>query len=280
MIFVYYWIFPFVAALVWLAMLLAMLADWEAAGAPIYPSFDDGQHIAYISDIGAQRLKPLFIAGSVITTVLLEIAFLSERWLRHTGRLARNTATMEKVLVTLSILFAFVGTCGLILLSIFDTLNYPQKHRIFLVLFMGGYVISAICLCYEYQRLGIKYRQHRVLRLSFWFKLVFVVFEIVLAIIFGVFLYKGITNAGAVLEWVIALVFTFWILSFLIDLLPAVHSKQAETQIESGVEDSTAAQTGHYTTGEPAERGPRGHYDSNGAHGESIPMKQTIAPNF
>jgi hypothetical protein len=46
----------------------------------------------------------------------------------------------------------------------------------------GGYIISAIFICWEYQRLGIHYRQHRILRISFWIKLFFILFEVALAI--------------------------------------------------------------------------------------------------
>lgn len=51
---------------------------------------------------------------------------------------------------------ALVGTCGLILLSIFDTWRHPHLHDIFLLLFIVGYVVSAIFICAEYQRLGIR----------------------------------------------------------------------------------------------------------------------------
>jgi hypothetical protein len=112
------------------------------------------QTIAYISDVGAESLKPLFIAGSCVTTVFLDLSFLSERWLRHRGRLVKNTSTTEKALSGLSLVFALVGTAGLILLSIFDTLRYPRLHDIFLLLFVVGYVVSAIFICWEYQRLG------------------------------------------------------------------------------------------------------------------------------
>lgn len=46
----------------------------------------------------------------------------------------------------------------------------------------AGYVVSAIFICIEYQRLGIKYRQHRILRMSFWVKLAFIIIEVALAI--------------------------------------------------------------------------------------------------
>ena len=82
-----------------------------------------------------------------------------------------------------------------------------------------GYVLSAIFICSEYQRLGIRFRQFRILRLSFWIKLAFIIVEVVLAVgtsqlasisslnkadqisAFGVCLYKKIRSAGAILEW-------------------------------------------------------------------------------
>lgn len=83
-------------------MLLAMLIVWELEGHPHYASMSENQHIAYISDIGAQGLQPLFIAGCCVTTVFLDLSFASERWLRHTGRLAKNLGMAEKVLSGLS----------------------------------------------------------------------------------------------------------------------------------------------------------------------------------
>jgi hypothetical protein len=112
------------------------------------------QHIAYISDVGASDLKPLFIAGCVLTTLLLDISFGADRWLRHKGRLAPNTSRGEKVLSGLTMVFAVVGTVGLILLSVFDTARWPTRHNIFLLLFIFGYVMSAVFICWEYQRLG------------------------------------------------------------------------------------------------------------------------------
>jgi len=137
-------------------MLLGLLIHWTSTGEPHYASMDDGQAIAYISDVGAQSLKPLFIAGSCVTTVFLDLSSLSERWLRHRGRLAANLTVTEKVLSGLSLAFAILGTAGLILLSIFDILHHPTLHDIFLLLFIVGYVVSAIFICWEYQRLGIR----------------------------------------------------------------------------------------------------------------------------
>ncbi|KAI4159048.1 MAG: hypothetical protein LQ342_006894 [Letrouitia transgressa] len=83
-----------------------------------------------------------------------------------------------------AVVFAIAGTCGLILLSIFDTVHYPRLHDGLLLLFIAGYMLSAIFICAEYQRLGVHFRQHRVLRASFWMKLFFILSEFALAVIF------------------------------------------------------------------------------------------------
>jgi MFS family permease len=232
----------------WLGMLLAMFCTWEAQGHKHLPSMSEGQNIAYISDIGAFGLKPLFITGAVITTVFLDLSFMSERWLRHYGRLAPNTSRVQSTLSAISIFFAIAGTCGLIFLSIFDTYHHHKVHDGCLFLFIAGYIISAIFLCAEYQRLGIHYRQHRILRISFWIKLMFIIVEFCLAISFAVCSWKNKLNVSAVLEWIgmsfshrkntqtiltsftVSLIFTFYVLSFLLDLWPSVRSKHHTPQ--------------------------------------------------
>lgn len=64
--------------------LLAMLVTWLAQGRPKYVSQDGS--IAYISDVGADILKPLFVVGSIITGLSFFFALSIERWLRHSGR--------------------------------------------------------------------------------------------------------------------------------------------------------------------------------------------------
>ncbi|OQE14222.1 hypothetical protein PENSTE_c037G09962 [Penicillium steckii] len=245
-----FWVFPLISACMWVAMLIAMISVWAREGEPIYSSMEDGQTIAYISDVGAQGLKPLFITGSVITVVFLDLAFFSERWLRHAGQLAPNKGKFDKACAILSLFFAVAGAVGLILLSIFDTLRHPKMHDGFLVLFLVGYIISAILICAEYLWIGIFYRnQHRILLASFIIKLGFIIIEIGLAIGFGICMNssnKAKKNPGAILEWVIAFVFTGYVLSFVIDLLPSVrtrrHLPQGEKRRGMGeVEDHSQA---------------------------------------
>lgn len=137
-------------------MLIAMLAVWAREGKPHYSFEDKAQTIAYalpslaylkrlhqangtiryISDIGASGLKPLFIAGSAVTVVFLDLSFLAERWLRHAGQLVPNKGIFDKACAIASLIFALAGALGLILLSIFDTAQYPRRHDGFLIMFM------------------------------------------------------------------------------------------------------------------------------------------------
>lgn len=208
-------------------MLLGMLIGWIVdTHREHYVSMDADQSVAYISDIGASpKFKPMFIALCVVTTVTLDLSFLADRWLRHAGRLTPNGSTGQKVLAGLTIFFALLGTVGLILLSIFDVAHHKKLHDGFLLLFLGGYVLSAVCICWEYQRLGIHNRHLRILSLSFWIKLAFVLIEVVLAIIFVSLTFTNHTTGGAVVEWVIAFIFALYIFSFCIDLYPAVHTR-------------------------------------------------------
>ncbi|RMD44255.1 hypothetical protein DV735_g822, partial [Chaetothyriales sp. CBS 134920] len=196
------------------------------------------QQIPYISDVGAFRLKPLFIAASAVMVVTFNLSFLAERWLRHNGRLAPNTG-FQRTVSLLSIFFTVVGAVGLILLTIFDTYRHNTVHHACLGLFIGGYVVSAILVCIEYQRLGVHYRQFRILRLSFWTKLGFIVVEVALGIVFAVYSSTSSDSrddgrlvraahkrdVAAATEWSVAFVFTLYVLSYIIDLLPAIQSR-------------------------------------------------------
>jgi len=205
-----------------------MLGDWLAAGRPHYVEMGPNQRIPYISDIGAQHLQPLFIAGSTVMVVVFDFAFISERWLRHKGRLTPNYSRREASLSIGAIFFAIVGAAGLILLTIFDNKNHGNLHDAFLGVFMGGYVISAIFICAEYQRLGKHFRQHRILRASFWLKLAFIFLEVILGVSFGATQYTGHYNVSGVLEWIVALIYIFYVWSFIVDFLPALKTKAPE----------------------------------------------------
>jgi hypothetical protein len=148
----------------------------------------------------------------------------------------------------------------------------------------GGYIISAIFICAEYQRLGIHHREHRHLRLSFWIKLAFIFVEVALAIAFGVLRDKNHYNSAAVSEWVIALIYTFYVWSFAIDFIPAVIYKDGfgnkfESR-ETEVEMATAMEQESRDRGYPGGVAQEQHAYSNGnaANGNGC-KPEPVAPS-
>jgi len=135
-------------------------------------------------------------------------------------------------------------------------------------IYSGGYIVSAIFVCAEYQRLGIMHREYRHLRISFWIKLTFIFVELGLAIAFGVLDKKDEYNRAAVVEWIIALIYTFYVWSFAIDFLPAVTHKDGfgnkfESR-ETEVEMATAMEQEARNRGYPGGVAQENHAYSNG----------------
>lgn len=205
---------------------MAMIIYWAVdKNFIVYPYENQGQTIAFISDVGAGHLYALFIAMASTTVISLDIAMAAERWLRHNGRLAPNTSRNQKLLDIAALLAAIAGAIGIILLSIYNTRDYPNMHDRCLGVFLAGYVLSAIFICAEYGLLGKVFRNHPVLKWSYYIKLFFIIVEICLAIAFGVCQLYDKYNAAAVLEWMLAFIYTFYVFTFVLDLLPAVKTK-------------------------------------------------------
>lgn len=211
-----------------------MLITWLATGKPKYVTQQGS--VAYISDIGASYLKPLFIVCCCITGVTFFLTLVVERWLRHSARcvpksiyplapadcfcycrLHPNMRRRERVFSTLAVLGSFIGGAGLILLSIFDTGRHRSLHRIFLLVFIIGVGLSAIFTIVEYRWINKDYDGQRKLRIAYIAKGIIAAILIILAIVFAITLYTT-ENVGAVIEWVIAFGYTFYLLTFFYDL--------------------------------------------------------------
>lgn len=129
--------------------LLYVSTSFSPSKAPLKNTFNTAsmtsdQTIAYISDVAADFLKPLFIVACSITAVSFILDLIFERYLRHSGRLMPNMRTRERVLSSLAILGSVIGGAGLILLSVFDTRRHPKAHDAFLLVFIVGVALSAI----------------------------------------------------------------------------------------------------------------------------------------
>ncbi|EKM58228.1 uncharacterized protein PHACADRAFT_252400 [Phanerochaete carnosa HHB-10118-sp] len=244
---VYVWI-PLFTAIIWFGTLLAMLITYLAEGRPHYVS-EDGS-IAYISDVGADILKPLFVTGCAITAVGFVLSLVIERWLRHSGRLIAEMRRRERVLSILAIIASFIGGMGLLLLSIFDTKRHPSLHRVFLLVFIVGVGLSALFTIAEYRWLSKDFVELRKLRNAYIVKGIIAGILIVLAVVFAITLYTAV-NVGAVVEWVIAFGYTFYLLTFWYDLRMAkgVHrgefSRKRLIDMEKQGIPISAATAGH-----------------------------------
>jgi hypothetical protein len=176
-------------------MLWAMMITWLAQGQPVYTSMTGHQTIAYISDIGADMLKPLFVTGGAFTGLFFFLTLLS---MRPNHAL---TDTKEKVFDLLAVISGFVGGVCLILLAVFDTKRHSSLHRLFLFLFMLGVVFSAIFTTLLHRILRKTFTQKRILKISYWFKVEIVILEVLLSVAFGVTMYQKLNNIAAVIEW-------------------------------------------------------------------------------
>jgi len=234
-----YWLLPLISAVVWVGTLLAMLITWLAQGHPRYPTMDPTAHVAFISDIGAELLKPLFIAGSSVTGVFFFLTLAAERYLRHKGRIVANSSTVQKVLSVGAMVGAAIGTAGLILLSVFDTLRHPRLHDTFLLVFMIGVLLSAVFTVIEFWLLERHDKWHRGLVWSFWMKVFFFFVELALAVAFGVLKAKQIWDTDAILEWIVAIVFVGYLLIFLFDLHPASRRRRHNQDLEKRPMDAS-----------------------------------------
>jgi hypothetical protein len=131
-------------------MLIIFLATWAHEHHVRYPSQETNQKYPYISDIGAQTLKPLFIAGCTFTAILLNATLSASLWRRRCSLSVIDQSIQILVLSILEMATSFLGTVGLISLSIWDTWRYPRAHKIFLGLFVIGYLLNAVVACVGY----------------------------------------------------------------------------------------------------------------------------------
>lgn len=69
---------------------------------------------------------------------------LLERHLRHQRRIPGSVRKRQTVLDVFSLIFAFIGAIALILLSIFDDINYSNVHWSMTVVFVAGVALSVL----------------------------------------------------------------------------------------------------------------------------------------
>ncbi|KAL8951803.1 MAG: hypothetical protein Q9222_002252 [Ikaeria aurantiellina] len=100
----------------------------------------------FISDIGAHRLKPLFIVGGTITAIAYAGTIFAAHHARHDVRMYGIKDTKWKKGLSILALVAGVAACvGCICLTIFDTRRFTEIHRPMLSMTFLGIAISGVC---------------------------------------------------------------------------------------------------------------------------------------
>ncbi|KAL2853504.1 Frag1/DRAM/Sfk1 family-domain-containing protein [Aspergillus pseudodeflectus] len=207
-------------------MLMAMLGHWLSSGRPIYDTMQGTRTVPFISDIGSEAPKPVFVVGSIISMSLLTLSTAlrqrQRQWLQHTSK-GESKSCFAQICSSLPILFAAIGSLGLVLSSIYDSRHHLDFHNALSLVFMASHILSAISICAEYIRLGraCRWKDQTLLALTAT-RISLVLIGAILALAFrSTALSDETKNEAAILEWTVAYLFTGHILCFVGDLRPS-----------------------------------------------------------
>ncbi|TIA94969.1 hypothetical protein E3P96_03960 [Wallemia ichthyophaga] len=228
---------PLIAAAVWTADLVGLLALW--ATNDYYRIISGRGLVVYISDLGA-TWKPFFIAMNCVTVAFYLIGIIAQRWLRSFERIPEALRKREVAFGWITIIFGIIGSAGLITLGIMDDVNHPTVHWSMTVVFVVGIAISAISQTCEVSCLAFDHPDRAHLRRNGIMKLLVVGLAVACAITFGALqgtcsgdIYSpqnpgrncyDITSAAASFEWITAFWVVFYFITLGLDLWPAAKT--------------------------------------------------------
>ncbi|KAJ5112457.1 Frag1/DRAM/Sfk1 [Penicillium argentinense] len=208
-----FWAFPLVSACTWLVTLFGMLGHWFMVGRPRYGRMEFDQTVPFISDLAAQKLWPLFLIGSLVTTSFFGVSF---------HQFVQKKEHHSRALAYFSFFITLIGSLSLIMISVFDNIDFKHLHDVFVTIFITGYLIGAVAICIDYFYLMTLYgSERRILFASFFIKISFIITELAFILPFRIMagMHHAEKNAAAILEWATAFIFTGYILSFAVDLM-------------------------------------------------------------
>lgn len=117
--------------------------------------------------------------------VTWSLTLLSERWLRHIRRIPGSLHKRETRFDIVSVVFGILGGVALLLLSIFDAVNYTNVHWSMTAIFVCAVAISALFQTLETMSLERDHVDRAHLRRAAILKLTIVVLALSGAIAFG-----------------------------------------------------------------------------------------------
>lgn len=210
---------PIITGAAWLITLSTLFIYWLAQGRPRYPA-QSNPYVAFISDIGAFVLQPLFVAGGTITAITLLSTILCVHLVFHRAYGSGNRAKPQrykKGFSVLACLFQGISCPCQICLTVFDNKSYPRIHRMLLLGAFAGTALSAVCttvvfrgeMWWEGQAEELKIRRQSVVASTTIFGI-----EFCMGIAFTILLYLKFYRISGILEWVMAFLFTFYFWAF------------------------------------------------------------------
>ena len=253
----YYFVIPIITFALWCACIFGLLGLWGADGFPKYVNTD--ATVVFISDVGAQH-HTYFIIFAVLSAAFYMLTTLVERHLRHQRRIPGSVRKRQTVLDVFSVIFAIIGAIGLILLSIFDDIEYPNVHWSMTVVFVAGVALSVLMQTLQIFSLSASHDD------ELWhLRAMAIVKSVILGIALAVLIVfigcyaacsgdvqdnnsqcNRVVSAAGVAEWLLAFLLSLFFLSYIVDFWPAKkHADFGLTEKGDMVQDpSRAAEAG------------------------------------
>ncbi|KAF1979617.1 hypothetical protein BU23DRAFT_496338 [Bimuria novae-zelandiae CBS 107.79] len=209
------WIFPVIAGTSWFVTLAAMLLTWVARGCPRYPG-QRNPYIAFISDIAAFQLKPLFLIGGVTTAAGFAATMVAVHVSRYDPRLygLEGDALWKKTASIMAMCSGIVAGLGLILLAILDTFRFHEEHAVLLLVCFLGLVSSMVLTTVVYWDQARTPSPFRRLRVYCIASAIIVFLDAGLGVSFYTLMQLYFWRVSGILEWVMAFTGAFYLWVF------------------------------------------------------------------
>lgn len=141
--------FPVLCGFTFLATQLGLILQWVMVThkTTSYATMHAGQKVPYLSDIGANEMKPLFMAGFALSAIFFSLGLTVDRWV---VALSLDFITRwQRVRSSSMIVCVWLGSAFLVLMTAYDTTGTHWIHIIFLAVFFFKYAGLASTFCWE-----------------------------------------------------------------------------------------------------------------------------------
>ncbi|KAF2445450.1 hypothetical protein P171DRAFT_520236 [Karstenula rhodostoma CBS 690.94] len=199
------WLLPCIAGTAWFLTLAVMLLTWVGRGCPRYPG-QQNPYIAFISDIAAFQLKPLFLVGSVTTAVGYTGTMLAVHSARYDRRMYSffDDAAWKKTASVAATCAGVVAGIGLVLLAVLDTFRFHAEHAVLLLVCFVGLAGSMVLTTVVWWEQAWKPTPFRGLRIYCAASAVIVFLDAGMGFAFYTLMQTEYWRVSGVLEWAMA----------------------------------------------------------------------------